>query len=78
MALIQDGARIAEILIDQGDADPFLAEQLRPHLLKAACSRANIDLTLRLHPGYDHSYYFISTFMGQHLRWHAEKLRQGN
>lgn len=78
VALIQDGARIAEILIDQGDADPFLAEQLRPHLLEAACSRANIDLTLRLHPGYDHSYYFISTFMGQHLRWHAEKLRQGN
>lgn len=60
--------------IDQGDADPFLAEQLRPELLQDACAAAGIDLTLRLQPGYDHSYHFISTFMADHLGWHAERL----
>jgi S-formylglutathione hydrolase len=74
VALIEDGARIAEILVDQGDADNFLADQLRPELLGAACAAAGIDLTLRLQPGYDHSYYFISTFIADHLRWHAERL----
>ena len=75
VALIEDGARVPALLVDQGEADPFLAEQLRPELLAAACDRAGIDLTLRLQPGYDHSYYFISTFMAEHLRWHAERLR---
>jgi len=74
VALIEDGARVAEILIDQGDADSFLDAQLRPTLLKAACHAAGIDLNLRLQPGYDHSYYFISTFMEDHLRWHAARL----
>ncbi len=74
VALIEDGARVAEILIDQGEADNFLEEQLRPELLERACAEAGIDLTLRLHPGYDHSYYFISTFMADHLHWHAERL----
>jgi S-formylglutathione hydrolase len=74
VALIEDGARIPAILVDQGDADQFLAEQLRPELLKAACDAAGIDLTLRMQPGYDHSYYFISTFMADHLRWHAQRL----
>ena len=74
VALIEDGARLPALLVDQGDADPFLAEQLRPELLADACYRAGIPLTLRMQPGYDHSYYFISTFMADHLRWHAERL----
>jgi S-formylglutathione hydrolase len=73
-ALIDDGARVPEILVDQGDADQFLAEQLKPELLADACHRAGIDLTLRLQPGYDHSYYFISTFMADHIAWHAARL----
>lgn len=75
VALIEDGARVSDLLIDYGDADPFLAEQLRPQLLQAACEKANIPLTLRPQGGYDHSYYFISTFMGDHLRWHAARLK---
>ena len=71
VALIEDGARFSDLLVDYGDADPFLAEQLRPELLQAACEKAEIPLTLRCQPGYDHSYYFISTFMSDHLRWHA-------
>jgi S-formylglutathione hydrolase len=74
VALIEDGARFSDLLVDYGDADSFLAEQLRPQLLQAACERANIPLTLRRQPGYDHSYYFISTFMDDHLRWHAARL----
>ncbi|HTU09827.1 MAG TPA: S-formylglutathione hydrolase [Allosphingosinicella sp.] len=74
VALIEDGARVPELLVDQGEADTFLAEQLRPDLLEAACAAADIGLTLRLQPGYDHSYYFISSFMADHLRWHAERL----
>ena len=75
VALIEDGKRPAgDILVDQGDADNFLAEQLRPELLANACESAGIDLTLRLQPGYDHSYNFISTFMEDHVRWHAERL----
>jgi S-formylglutathione hydrolase len=73
-ALIEDGARVPELLVDQGDADNFLTEQLKPELLEAACEKASIALTLRMQPGYDHSYYFISTFMADHLRWHAERL----
>ena len=63
-----------DLLVDQGGADPFLKKQLRPELLQAACEAAGIDLELRLQPGYDHSYYFISTVMTDHLRWHAERL----
>lgn len=74
VALIEDGARIGALLVDQGEADPFLAEQLRPELLAEACRAGGIDLTLRTQPGYDHSYYFISTFMEDHLRWHAARL----
>jgi S-formylglutathione hydrolase len=73
-ALIDDGARVPDILVDQGDADPFLADQLKPELLADACHRAGIDLTLRMQPGYDHSYYFISTFMADHIAWHAARL----
>jgi len=75
VALIEDGARVSDLLVDCGDADQFLTEQLRPELLQAACEKANIPLTLRRQPGYDHSYYFISTFMPDHLRWHAERLK---
>ena len=74
VALIEDGARVEALLVDVGDADPFLDKELRPELLKAACADAGIDLNLRIQPGYDHSYYFISTFMAEHLRWHSDRL----
>lgn len=75
VALIEDGARTDELLVDIGDADPFLGKELKPELLEAACRDAGIDLTLRRQPGYDHSYYFISTFMTDHLAWHADRLK---
>ncbi|WP_375411348.1 S-formylglutathione hydrolase [uncultured Bradyrhizobium sp.] len=75
VALIEDGARFSDFLVDVGDADSFLKEQLRPQLLVAACTKAGIPLTLRLQSGYDHSYYFVSTFMEDHLRWHAARLK---
>lgn len=74
VAMIEDGARIDELLIDIGDADPFLEKELKPELLEATCTEAGIPLTLRRQPGYDHSYYFISTFMADHVAWHAERL----
>jgi len=77
VALIEDGARLSELLVDVGDADPFIEKELRPELLKGPCAKAGIPLTLRIQPGYDHSYYFISTFMAEHLTWHAERLRRG-
>lgn len=73
-ALIADGARVQDILVDQGDKDQFLDVQLKPELLQNACAKAGIPLTLRLQPGYDHSYYFISTFIEDHLRWHKKRL----
>lgn len=75
VALIEDGARAPELLVDVGDADSFLESQLKPQLLSAACEAAGIDLTLNLRPGYDHSYYFISTFMAGQLDWHAQRLK---
>lgn len=77
VALIEAGASVDEILVDVGDADPFIEKELRPELLDRACAAAGIALTQRIQPGYDHSYYFISTFMADHLRWHAERLRRG-
>ena len=77
VALIEDGSFVDEILIDVGGADPFIEKELRPELLEQACRAAGIPLTLRRQPGYDHSYYFISTFMADHLAWHAERLRRG-
>ena len=74
VALIEDGARLDQLLVDIGEGDPFLDKELRPQLLEAACRTAGMDLTLRRHPGYDHSYYFISTFMADHVRWHGERL----
>ncbi|MBX3656676.1 MAG: S-formylglutathione hydrolase [Ramlibacter sp.] len=65
------------LLIDQGLGDKFLAEQLHPHRFEAACQQAGQPLTLRRHQGYDHGYYFIQTFMGDHLRFHAQGLGLG-
>lgn len=72
--LIADGARFDAFLVDQGTADGFLETGLRPWLLGQACTDAGIALTLRMQEGYDHSYNFISTFMDDHLAWHAERL----
>jgi len=64
-----------DMLVDQGAADPFKDEHLMPERLAAAAQTAGIDLTLRLQPGYDHSYWFVSSFMGDHIRWHADRLK---
>lgn len=74
VCLIEDGARFDAFLIDQGAADGFLDDGLRPWLLEEACKNAGIDLTLRMQEGYDHSYYFISSFMDDHIAWAAERL----
>ncbi len=73
-ALIEDGARLPDLLVDQGRGDNFLDEQLKTHLLEEAVRTAGMQATIRLHDGYDHSYYFISTFMADHIAWHAERL----
>ena len=65
---------VPELLVDQGEADNFLNEQLNPDLLEAACAERGTTLNLRRHGGYDHSYYFVSTFIADHLEWHAERL----
>lgn len=75
VSLIGFGARVADLLVDQGTADNFLAEQLRPQLLADACRDAGIPLTLRMQDGYDHGYAFVATFMEDHLAWHADRLR---
>ena len=72
--LVKAGARVPPLLIDQGLADPFLAEQLHPDLFEAACSAAGQPLLLRRHAGYDHGYYFISTFIADHIEHHAKQL----
>ncbi len=74
-ALIEDGKRVPELFVDQGLADNFLTGQLKPELLEAACKAADIKLTLRRQAGYDHSYYFISTFIEDHLRYHRAALK---
>ena len=74
-ALIADGARLPALLVDQGEADGFLAEQLKVNLLIEACAAAGQPAQIRMQPGYDHSYYFISTFMAEHVGWHAAKLK---
>jgi len=72
--LIKAGARLPPLLIDQGLADKFLAEQLKPELFEAACLAAGQPLTLRRHEGHDHGYYFIATFMADHIAHHAKAL----
>lgn len=73
VTLIEDGAPIPDMLVDQGSADSFLQDGLRPWLLADACKAAGVPLALRMQEGYDHSYYFISTFMADHIVWHAER-----
>lgn len=73
--LVMEHGYARELLIDVGTADNFLHEQLRPELFENACTEAGVALTLRRQAGYDHSYYFISTFMRDHLAWHAARLR---
>lgn len=73
-ALIEDGARLPDLLVDQGTADSFLEEQLKTQLLADACEKAGQLATIRLNEGYDHSYYFISTFMADHVAWHGKRL----
>jgi len=73
-ALIEDGARLPDLLVDQGTADTFLATQLKPELLERACAEAAIPLMLRRQEGYDHSYFFIASFIEDHLRWHRSRM----
>ena len=73
-ALIEDGKRVAEILVDQGTGDVFLDEQLKPDLLAEACAEAGIPLELRRQPDYDHSYYFMASFIADHIVWHRRRL----
>ena len=75
-ALIEDGARLPELLVDQGRADTFLDEQLKTHLLEEACRKADIPATIRMQEGYDHSYFFVSSFIDDHIAWHAERLKK--
>ncbi|GAB5351682.1 S-formylglutathione hydrolase [Qipengyuania sp. 483] len=74
VALIENGARLDHLLVDQGTADNFLEEQLKTGRLSVACAKAGIPAQIRMQEGYDHSYYFISTFMAEHVAWHAERL----
>ncbi|MCK0129405.1 S-formylglutathione hydrolase [Erythrobacter sp. F6033] len=75
VALIEDGARHSHILVDQGTADNFLEEQLQTHRLAEACEGAGMAAEIRMQDGYDHSYFFISTFMAEHIAWHARHLK---
>jgi len=72
--LVESGCKTANILIDQGQDDQFLDEQLKPQVFRAACESAGQPLQLRTHPGYDHSYYFIASFMPDHIAHHAALL----
>ena len=74
VSLVKKGYVFPEILIDQGEADSFLDEGLRPWLLADACKNTSINLELRMQPNYDHSYFFISTFMSDHLQWHKDRI----
>ena len=73
--LVAGASERLPLLVDQGDADEFLASQLKPELLQAACAAAGHPLELRLQPGYDHSYYFIQSFIGEHIAHHATALK---
>lgn len=75
VALIANAPERLHLLVDQGEDDEFLATQLRPELLEAACQQASHPLTLRRHPGYDHSYYFIASFLADHFSHHANAMR---
>jgi S-formylglutathione hydrolase len=72
--LVRRGGNDIPLMVDQGDADEWLVEQLKPELLRQACEEADHTLTLRMQPGYDHGYFFVSTFIGEHLEYHAKAL----
>jgi S-formylglutathione hydrolase len=72
---VVDPRAYSNILVDQGADDPFLQEQLKPELLQAACDERGVPLEVRIHDGYDHGYYFISTFIEEHLKFHADQLK---
>ena len=74
VALIEAGGRLPDILVDVGTADPFLERELKPELLETACAEAGQPLNLRRRDGYDHSYFFVASFIGEHLAWHTERL----
>jgi S-formylglutathione hydrolase len=74
VALIEDGARLPDLLVDQGAADPYLGEQLKTGLLEDATRAAGMPATIRMQDGYDHSYFFVSTFIAEHIAWHSGKL----
>jgi S-formylglutathione hydrolase len=73
-ALVEDGARAPEILIDVGEEDPYLKTELNLDAFETACAAAGQPLACRRRAGYDHSYFFIASFIEEHLRWHAERL----
>jgi len=75
-ALIKQGARLSDLLVDQGSVDNFLETQLKTHLLDEACRKVDMPATIRMQEGYDHSYFFIGTFMAEHVAWHAERLKK--
>lgn len=74
VALIEDGAKAPPMLVDQGTADNFLQEQLQTHRLSEICTAKGVEAKIRMQEGYDHSYFFISTFMADHIAWHAQRL----
>ncbi len=73
--LVKSGCRSGEILVDQGDSDSFLADQLKPELLTDVCRDAGQQLTFRMQPGYDHSYFFVASFIEDHIKFHHERLQ---
>lgn len=73
--LVKARPQALPLLVDQGEADEFLESQLKPHLLREACQAAGYPLQLNLRPGFDHSYYFIASFIGEHFRFHADHLK---
>ncbi|MBP02352.1 MAG: S-formylglutathione hydrolase [Rhodospirillaceae bacterium] len=74
-ALLADGKRVKELLVDQGSKDEFLVDYLKPDLLQKECALAGVDLSLRTQSGYDHSYYFVSSFISEHIQWAADRLK---
>lgn len=75
--LVKTATMRLPLLVDQGDGDEFVNSQLKPQLLRSACESAGYPLQFNLRPGYDHSYYFIASFIGEHIAFHAKAMREG-
>jgi S-formylglutathione hydrolase len=73
-SLIKSRGWQLDILIDQGEEDEFLADQLKPESFVQACEENNVEVSLRMQPGFDHSYFFIATFIQDHIDWHSQRL----